>query len=228
MSVYGGDQLSANGEIQVTVDSGQDENPFRKCEKLALCFSSSRRTSDMGLTPEAVAPRATDDAGPSADGVVVQYWERAYRFASMITRSDQDCADVAQEALLHVISRLDTYDPRKGSFESWLWKIVLNAARDAGHASIRRAALLDRIWRDARNGAVEDAESLVLQKLTDLELLQAVRRLRPKSRTVVALRFGSRLTYAGMARQLGISEAAAIMATRRALAELRANMKEKL
>jgi RNA polymerase sigma-70 factor (ECF subfamily) len=182
----------------------------------------------MGLTPEAVAPGAIDGARPSADSVVEEYWERAYRFASMITRSDQESADVAQDALLRVIRRLDTYESSKGSFESWLWKIVLNAARDAGHASTRRAALLDRVWRDARNTAVEDVESVAHQRLTDLELLEAVRGLRPRSRTVIALRFGIQLTYAGMARQLGISEAAAIMATRRALAELRAEMKEKL
>jgi RNA polymerase sigma-70 factor (ECF subfamily) len=180
----------------------------------------------MGLLPETITAKAVDGACPTVDSIVEKYWERVYRFASMISRSDQESADIAQEALLHVIRRLDTYDPSKGPFESWLWKIVLNAARDAGRASVRRVALLDRLWQDASTDVSDDAESLVLSRLTDLELLRAVRRLKPRSRTVIAMRFGGQLSYAGIAFQLGISEAAAIMAARRALTNLRANLRE--
>jgi RNA polymerase sigma-70 factor (ECF subfamily) len=179
----------------------------------------------MGSLPEALTFESPNDACASADSIIDKYWERAYRFASMISRSDQESADIAQEALLHVIRRLETYDPSKGPFEGWLWKIVLNAARDAGYASIRRAALLDRLWRDAGVVVADDAESLAVSRLTDLELLRAVRRLKPRSRTVIALRFGGQLSYADIAFQLRISEPAAIMATRRALAKLRANLR---
>jgi RNA polymerase sigma factor (sigma-70 family) len=63
-----------------------------------------------------------------------------------------------------------------------------------------------------------------LQNLADEELLQAVRALPPRYRTLVALRYGAGLSYAEIASQMGTSERAAIMANRRALMRLRARL----
>jgi RNA polymerase sigma-70 factor, ECF subfamily len=148
------------------------------------------------------------------------YWERAYRFAAMITRDDQESQDVAQEALVRVLNQAHNYDPARGSFEAWLWTIVLNTARDAGRASGRRIALLDRLHRhELRNGG--QLEDLAIRRLRDADLLAAVRRLPKRPRTVVALRFGAGLSYREIGEQVGVSEAAALMAVRRALGRLR-------
>jgi RNA polymerase sigma factor (sigma-70 family) len=61
----------------------------------------------------------------------------------------------------------------------------------------------------------------VLRRLDDARLLAAVRRLPKRPRTVIALRFGAQLSYREVGAQIGLSEAAALMATRRALARLR-------
>jgi len=58
------------------------------------------------------------DSTPVADRLVELYWERAYRFAAIITRNDQESADIAQEALTKVLSQIGKYDPDQGSFES--------------------------------------------------------------------------------------------------------------
>jgi RNA polymerase sigma-70 factor (ECF subfamily) len=161
------------------------------------------------------------DSTSAADRLVELYWERAYRFAAMITRNDQESADIAQEALAKVLGQIGKFDPDQGSFESWLWRIVLNVARDAGRAAGRRQALLDRIrhYRGEMSGG--DAEQLALQHLSDEQVLVAVRRLPKRPRTVIALRFGAHLTYREIGDHLGMSEAAALMSTRRALDALR-------
>jgi RNA polymerase sigma factor (sigma-70 family) len=64
-----------------------------------------------------------------AEHLLELYWERAYRFAAMITRNQHESADIAQEALLKVLRQLDRFDPDRGSFDSWLWRIVLNVAK---------------------------------------------------------------------------------------------------
>ena len=161
-----------------------------------------------------------------AEEVVAAYWERAYRFAAMVTRNNQDSADVAQEAMIVVLRRLDQYDPEKGEFDSWLWRIVLNVARDAGRASVRRASLFERLVSTHRASVPADVEGFVVRRATDDQLLDAVRKLRPRLRTLIGLRFGAQLTYSEVAGHLGISEAAAVMATRRALAKLRSHLQE--
>jgi RNA polymerase sigma-70 factor (ECF subfamily) len=156
----------------------------------------------------------------SVSQLVELYWERAYRFAAMLTRNDQESVDVAQEALLRVLSHADRFDPARGPFETWLWTIVLNTARDAGRASGRRVALLDRLYRQPVRDS-GDPEDLAIRRLGDDELLAAVWRLPKRQRTLVALRFGAGLSYREIGHQLGLSEAAALMAVRRALTRLR-------
>lgn len=149
------------------------------------------------------------------------YWERAYRFAAMITRNDQESADIAQEALLKVMQELPRFDARRGPFEPWLWRVVLNVARDAGRAAKRRRILTNRLGRMIQGEPLGDPEALALQHMSDAHLLGAVRRLPKRPRTVIALRFGAQLSYSEVGQQLGISQAGALMATRRALLQLR-------
>jgi RNA polymerase sigma-70 factor, ECF subfamily len=166
-------------------------------------------------------------ANVTAGQLVDRYWARTHRFATMLTRNDQDASDVAQEAMERVVRNLDRYSPAKGDFDSWVWRIVVNAARDAGRATTRRAALFERLVGLYRSGAAPDAETMALDQLSDQELLQAVRALKPRPRTVIALRFGAQLSYAEIAAQIGSTEAAALMATRRALDRLRRSLMEK-
>jgi RNA polymerase sigma-70 factor (ECF subfamily) len=188
-----------------------------------LDFHRDRRTCDVSAIQTPLP-----EANPSSAGELLGlYWERAYRFAALITRNDQESADIAQEALLKVLCHLDRFDAKQGSFESWLWRIVLNAARDAGRAAGRRQSLLDRMRSHDRVASPGDAEDLVLRRLDDDQLLRAVRRLPKQPRTVIALRFGAGLSYREIGQQIGMSEAAALMATRRALSILRREITSK-
>lgn len=180
----------------------------------------------MSLSPALAADPVEPGFPATPDEVVARYWAQAFRFAAMVAPSDHESQDIAQEALVLVVRRLETFDPSKGTFDAWLWRIVLNVARDAGRASVRRASLFDRLQLDHSTVPPTDIESLALQRIDDAELLEAVRALKARPRTLVALRFGAQLTYPEIAAQLGISEAAALMATRRALAVLRKKMKE--
>src|SRR4051794_211558 len=99
---------------------------------------------------------------PAIAELVARYWSRTHRFAAMVTRNDQDAADVAQEAMERVIRKADRYSAAKGTFEAWLWRIVVNTARDAGRASTRRTALFDRLVGAWRTEAAADAESVAL------------------------------------------------------------------
>jgi DNA-directed RNA polymerase specialized sigma subunit len=63
-------------------------------------------------------------------------------------------------------------------------------------------------------------------RITAAELLAVVRRLQPRERGMIALRFGAGLGFADVGRAYGISSAAATMATRRALDTLRILLKE--
>ena len=162
-----------------------------------------------------------------ANEFAVAYAERVHRFAAMVMRNDQDSADLAQEALIKAIRALPRFDPAKGSVEAWVWRIVINTARDAGRLSTRRHLLRERVFQDQRISTDErSVETDVLNRVRDAELLERVRKLPKRARTVVALRYGAQLGTGEIAQQLGIAPSAVSMAIGRALARLRKELED--
>ena len=167
---------------------------------------------------------ARDDPPLTAELLCARYAPRVYRFAAMVAAGEVEAEDLAQDALVHAIRSLGQFDGRRGSVETWLWRIVVNVATDAGRVSTRRRLLWERFRSQPASG--ENVEDLALMRITAAELLAAVRRLRPRERGMIALRFGAGLGFAEVGVAYGISSAAATMATRRALDTLRILLKE--
>jgi RNA polymerase sigma-70 factor (ECF subfamily) len=142
----------------------------------------------------------------------------------MVAAGDVEAEDLAQDALVRAIRNLGQFDVHRGSVETWLWRIVVNTAIDAGRVSTRHR----RLWERFRSqpAIAKNVEDLVLMRITAAELLAAVRLLRARERGMIALRFGAGLSFAEVGASFGISPAAATMATRRALDTLRILLKE--
>jgi RNA polymerase sigma factor (sigma-70 family) len=137
----------------------------------------------------------------------------------MVSPTRQDADDLAHEAMERAIRALGRFDPAKGEIEAWLWRIVVNAGRDAGRVARRHQVLVERAV--ALLSRPVPTPGGVPPGVLDGDLLVAIRRLRPRGRTLIALRFGADLDYAAVGRSVGLSAAAARMATRRALDDLR-------
>ncbi len=80
--------------------------------------------------------------------------------------------------------------------------------------------------RSEPEDSTDDVEARALAHLSDSEVLAAVRRLRPRERTVIALRFGADLDHASIGAAIGLSPNAARVAVRRALDRLRDHLQE--
>src|SRR3979411_675032 len=78
------------------------------------------------------------------------YSKRVYKFAQLISSSSSDAEDLAQDALERAIKGLKSFDPARGDLEGWLWRIVVNAGRDAGRIARRERVVFERLaslWR---------------------------------------------------------------------------------
>lgn len=147
------------------------------------------------------------------------YAERVYRFATMVSNRPEDAEDLAQDALERAIRALDRYDSERGA-EPWLWRIVVNAARDRGRVERRHLLLLERVAAFLPRPAI-DPDQPINAAIGDEQLLDAVRHLPRRDRALIALRFGADLEYAQVGASLGMTAGAAGLATRRALATLK-------
>ncbi len=164
-------------------------------------------------------------SGLSAEQLCRDYADRVYRFANMVARDDLEADDLAQTALVHALRALPGFDPGRGEVTAWLWRIVVNAARDHQRAAQRRQLLFLRLrmlW--GVSAQIDDVAEP--PGISDERLFRAVRGLSPLQRSVVALRFGGDLEWGDVAAALGISRPAAAAAGHRALVVLRAALVE--
>ena len=74
----------------------------------------------------------------TAEALCHAYAERVYKFAHLISGDSGAAEDLAQDALERSLRGLKTFDPAKGEIEGWLWRIVVNAGRDAGRIAGRQ------------------------------------------------------------------------------------------
>jgi RNA polymerase sigma-70 factor, ECF subfamily len=174
-------------------------------EEGAAVLPPDARTATLGARPL------------TADALCRAYASRVFKFAQLVSEDHASAEDLAQDALERAIKGLSRFDTSKGEIEGWLWRIVVNAGRDAGRIARRRRLafelLVDR-WR-------ADERFVDVAELRTDEVLTAVRTLSARHRAVIGLKYGADLTYGEVGRLLGISEAAALMCTRRALAILK-------
>jgi RNA polymerase sigma-70 factor, ECF subfamily len=147
-----------------------------------------------------------------------RYAEKVARFASIAAGRDAEPEDIAQDALVKAIAALDRYDPVRGPLDAWLWRIVVNTARDATRRARIRALLPLRLVRPSTDSSAEDA---AIERATADEVYAAIARLRPRDRELLALRFGSDLSTAEVGAALGMSAESARRAIGRALERTR-------
>jgi RNA polymerase sigma-70 factor (ECF subfamily) len=160
----------------------------------------------------------------AAETFAAAHLPRVLRFAVMVSPPGTDPEDLAQEAMVRALAHLDRFDPARGTADAWLWRIVVNLARDAGRLAGRTELLLERLASRAGGLAEVSAETAALDHMRDQDLLEAVRRLPRRYRSLIALRYGAGLSSPEIAKLLGTTRMAVVKASGRALARLRTDL----
>jgi RNA polymerase sigma-70 factor (ECF subfamily) len=122
-------------------------------------------------------------AGSEADleQLFRRFWPRAYRIAFLIVHDHAAAEDIAQEAFVQAIRRLDRFDRRR-RFAPWLSTIVANRAIDWTRA---RAARRESRHEPPEAAAPADAP---VGRYSE-EVVAALATLTPEHRAVIVLRY---------------------------------------
>ncbi len=139
-----------------------------------------------------------------------RHWSAAHRAAWLITHDAQAAEDVAQEAFLAALRRIDRFD-RHRPFAPWLHRIVVNRAIDWSRARTSR-----REDMGAGDGTGSQAAASDPGRIDD-ELLRALAELTPEHRAVVVLRHLLGFTPGEIARALDLPRGTVNSRLRRAL-----------
>jgi RNA polymerase sigma-70 factor, ECF subfamily len=160
-------------------------------------------------------------AGSEADleALFRRYWPRAYRAALLIVGDHAAAEDIAQEAFLSAVRRLDRFDRRR-RFSPWLGTIVANRAidwvraRTARRESGQDVPELQAAWQQQPLGCYSE------------ELLAAIATLSAEQRAVIVLRYVLEFTPGEIARALELPRGTVNSRLRRGLDVLEAQLRE--
>ena len=135
--------------------------------------------------------------------LVRRYQRSVLAIARRFARDEDDAEDLAQRAFINASNRAVGW--RGGSFKSWLFRIVVNLAKN----HLRDIARFDRSVQAQEREAeptIEDPEERIARTQQQKTLREAVARLPRRQREVLLLRIDGDLPFAEIAQALGITE----------------------
>ena len=152
--------------------------------------------------PELVARMRRGDAD-ALRLVVERYQDRIFALLWGIVRDRHEVEDVAQEVFLKVFTKIEAFDGRS-RFYTWLYRVAANTAKDHVKKRSRRPAVA--LDEDARIespdfGPREEAQRDEARR----RVREAIDRLPPRYREVLALRELDGLSYNEIADVLRVS-----------------------
>jgi RNA polymerase sigma-70 factor (ECF subfamily) len=144
------------------------------------------------------------------------HWPRAYRTAYLIVHDHAAAEDIAQEAFVQAMRRLDRFDRRR-RFSPWLTAIVANRAIDWTRA---------RTARRESGQPVPDAPSEPERRVGGYsdELMAALAALTAEHRAVIVLRYVLEYTPGEIAKALDLPRGTVNSRLRRGLDALEASI----
>ena len=141
----------------------------------------------------------------------------ALGFAMTLVHDREQAEDLVQQAFANVWAASNTPQDR-AEFKRWLYKAILNLARD--QARHRKRWSLLRFWAPPPPNPFDEVE----RRADDAALVDALRHLDPRERAAVHLRYFEDRSFAEAAATLGVTENNARVIVHRALAKLRRTM----
>jgi RNA polymerase sigma-70 factor (ECF subfamily) len=165
--------------------------------------------------------RQCREGDAAAFEALVRRWEGkvARMLAGMAGRSDID--DLAQEVFVRVLLAKDRYRP-EAAFSTWLYRIVLNVARDAGRKNRRRPERLESV--QPADGSQPPAAALAHEEVV-AKVNRAMDHLPDELRDVVMMKHYGDLTFAEIAEVTGDPASTVKSRMQAALVQLRGLLK---
>ncbi len=169
-----------------------------------IADARERATGDLPEPGPDVSPEGFAD-------IYAREHDRLVRLAALVLGSTAVAEDVVQDAFAKLYGRLDRVDTPA----AWLRTVVVNGCRNER-----------RRWAVARRHAPLLAVDVIERDAPTHELIDSLRALSTRQRTVVVLRFYEDLPEAEIARLLGIRVGTVKSSLHRALARLREEVEQ--
>lgn len=179
--------------------------------------SGPARSKGVSEAAIATTREVKDESGLDFERLYQSSRDDVYAYAAGLLRDRAAAEEATAIAFERAYRKRSRFDPRKGSPRAWLFGIARNAALDELRRRGRQAQLnVDPVDAKHLHGSATDGGS-------ELRLLvtQALGKLQPRERELIALKFFAGLSNGEIARVLGLSESNAGTKLHRTMDKLR-------
>jgi len=177
-------------------------------------------------------PKAGSEGHPAEpldlEELFIRYHPRVYAYVRYRVQDIAEAEDLTSEIMERALTHIASYDPGKGAFSTWLFRIAHNTWVNYWKRRKRREARrvdLDGKWADL---AADDPtpEDVAAHREDVARLLTCLKTLPTRQQEVLTLRFAGQLTNREIARVLRMNERTVSVTILRALRRLRQRLEE--
>ena len=174
----------------------------------------------------ALAVRAVTDEKAFTD-IYEHFFPRVYQFLLKKTGDNYLADELVQTSFVRMYQHLSQYDPAKGAFSTWIFRIAQNALnRHYGN----KAVTTNQPWDEDFDPAApewETPERQVLSEERSQELHAAMMKLPERQRQILEMTYWLEMTSDEVAERLDMTPVSVRVALKRARDKLRELLEEK-
>lgn len=168
-----------------------------------------------------IASAVTGDES-SAEAIYRRFRSPVFRLAASLLNDADDADEVTQDVFVYALRNLRRYDPKRSSFQTWLFTIAISRCRNKRRRKWLNIIPFTLFEREEKNtSSIRSLEDWLVMRGVKRELWQAVQSLSPKLREAVLLRFVGALSYGEIGQAVGCSDKAAESRVRLAITTLK-------
>ena len=168
---------------------------------------------------------ASDESNLDLAELFQQHYPRIYNYLRYRVNVSEDAEDLIATVFERAFTHREQFDPTKGTFSTWLFRIAHNALVDHYRAHERRSAWEtgDELTHDLVTPE-PSLEARIVQKETIMRMLQNLVRLSERDQEIISLKFAGKLKNKELGEILNMKQKTVSVALLRAMRRLRQQM----
>ena len=167
-----------------------------------------------------LAMQATTDEA-AFEELYEHFFPRVYNFIYARLKNSADADDVTSVTFLKMNENLNSYDPAKAAFTTWLFRIATNAIIDQTRRADRNQETEWEEFFDPSAPDHDEPEARIIESETNRELLTALDKLSERERRIIELKFWGDLDTRAIADVLNMTEGNVRVTLHRTLGKLK-------